>query len=104
MADIPTIFQDRIDKTLEFETPRLVSGHHNRSQRNIRKTRSGCKRYDEETRTRWIQITPQEMRIFLEKEAEWVGHRINQQGIRPLQDKLEAIMKIDIRKKNTKKS
>ena len=41
LRNIPTIFQERIDKTLEFERPRLVSRHHNRSQKNIRKTRSG---------------------------------------------------------------
>ena len=31
---------------------------------------------------------------FFKKEIEWVGHKIDQQGIRPLQDKLEVITKI----------
>ena len=35
---------------------------------------------------------------FFKKEAEWVGHQISQDGIRPLQDKLEAITKINIPK------
>ena len=35
---------------------------------------------------------------FFRQEAEWVGHRIDQNGIRPLQDRLEAITKIDIPK------
>ena len=34
------------------------------------------------------------MRIF-RKEIKWVGHKIDQRGIRPLQDKLEAITKIN---------
>ena len=33
---------------------------------------------------------------FFKKEIEWVGHKIDQQGIRPLQNKLEAITKINI--------
>ena len=36
---------------------------------------------------------------FFKEEFEWVGHKINQRGIRPLQDKLEAITKINIPKK-----
>ena len=39
---------------------------------------------------------------FFKNEAEWVGHQINQDGIRPLQDKLEAITKRNI-PKNEKK-
>ena len=35
---------------------------------------------------------------FFKKEIEWVGHKIDQQGIRPLQDELEAITKINIPK------
>ena len=36
--------------------------------------------------------------IFFKKEIDWVGHKIDQQGIRPLQDKLDAIKKINIPK------
>ena len=32
---------------------------------------------------------------FFKKETEWIGHRIDQNGIRPSQDKLEAITKIE---------
>ena len=35
---------------------------------------------------------------FFKNEAEWVGQKINQDGIRPLQDKLVAITKINIPK------
>ena len=35
---------------------------------------------------------------FFTKEIEWLGHKIDQQGIRPLQAKLEAIKKINIPK------
>ena len=32
---------------------------------------------------------------FFKKEIHWVGHKIGQHGIRPLQDKLESKTKID---------
>ena len=32
---------------------------------------------------------------FFKQEAEWIGHKIDQNGIRTLQDKLEAITKIE---------
>ena len=35
---------------------------------------------------------------FFKKEIEWVGHETDQQGIRPLHDKLDAITNIDIAK------
>ena len=36
---------------------------------------------------------------FFKKEIHWVGHKIGQHGIRPLQDKLESKTKIDTPKK-----
>ena len=43
------------------------------------------------------RLNPNKCEIF-KKEIEWVGHKIDQQGIRPLQDKLDAIKKISIPK------
>ena len=47
------------------------------------------------------KVTPKKCEFF-KKEIEWVGHKIDQQGIRPLQDKLETFTKINI-PKNEKK-
>ena len=95
LADIPTIFQKRIDKTLEIKLARLdaiiivTKG----SAENI----NGEKGNDEETGRIRTQIEPEKMRVF-RKKAEWIGHKIDQNGIQPLQDKLEAITKIEIPK------
>ena len=43
------------------------------------------------------RLHPEKYELF-KKEAEWVGHQINQDGIRPLQDNLEAITKINVPK------
>ena len=39
------------------------------------------------------RLNTKKCEIF-KKEAEWIGHKIDQNGIRPLQDKLEAITKV----------
>ena len=43
------------------------------------------------------RLNPKKCELF-RKEIEWVRHKIDQQGIRPLQDKLDAITKINIPK------
>ena len=43
------------------------------------------------------RLNPKECEFF-KKEAEWIGHKIDQNGIRPLKHKLEAITKIEIPK------
>ena len=32
---------------------------------------------------------------FFKNEIEWIGHKINQNGIRPMEDKLNAILKLE---------
>ena len=65
LADIPTIFQERIDRTLEFK-PCLARRHHNCNQRNNRETRVRSKRNNEKIRRSRIQATYEKMRIFQE--------------------------------------
>ena len=75
----------------------MVRRHINCDQKNSRETRAGGERNHEEIGRCWTQITPKK-REFFKREAEWVGHRIDRDGIRPLQDKLEAITKINMPK------
>ena len=43
------------------------------------------------------RLHPKKCEIF-GKESEWIAHRLDQNGIRPLQDKLEAVTKLKIPK------
>ena len=72
----------------------MARRHKIRNQSKRRKTRNGCKRNDEQVVRSNIQTEPEKSEFF-KKEAEWIGHKIDQNGIRPLQDKLEAITKIE---------
>ena len=98
LADVPTIFQYRIGTTLEHKRPAwlddiilVTNGNRNKHEAEVRETMTKLK----QARCR---INPEKCEFF-KKEIEWVGHQIDQQGIRPLPDKLEAITQIDIPKK-----
>ena len=101
LADIPTIFQERIDTTLEHKhlawlddiiivTKRSIDEHETEVRETMKKL--------EQTGYR---LNPKKCEFF-KKEIEWVGHKIDQQGIPPLQDKLEDITKFIIQKKTRK--
>ena len=77
LADIPNIFQD---KTLEFKHAWLDD--------------IIIVIKDEELENARYRLHPKKC-VFFKKGAEWVGHRIGQSGIRPLQDKLDAIAKVN---------
>ena len=75
----------------------MVRRHYNCDQRNSRKTRNGDKRNNEEIAEARYRLHPKKCEVF-GKEAEWIGHRLDQNGIRALQDKLEAITNLNIPK------
>ena len=89
-----TIFQERIDKTLEFKHPAWLDDI-------IIVTKGTIEKHEAEVKETMRKLKnagyrpPLKKCEFIKQEAEWVGHRIDQKGIRPLQDKLEAITKID---------
>ena len=97
LADIPTKFQERIDTTLEHKHPawlgdiiKVTKGNKDKHEGEVRETMTKLEQAGYRLNLKKID--------FFKKEIEWVGHKIGQQGIRSLQDKLEAITKIDIPK------
>ena len=93
LADIPTIFQEQIDQTLENKHPAWLD--------DILVVTKGTK--DQHKRELIDVLTKLEnagYRLrenktdFLKSEIEWVGHKIDQNGIRPLQDELKAIQEL----------
>ena len=90
LADIPTIFQEKIDQILENKRPAWlddiiivtkVSKEQHKKELIEVLTRLGNAGY----RLRENQSE------FSKTEIEWIGHKMDQNGIRPLQDKLVAI-------------
>ena len=92
-ADIPTIFQEKIDQTLENKHPAWLD--------DILVVTKGTK---EQRKRELIDVLTklenagyrlsENKTEFLKSEEEWVRHKIDQNGIRPLQDKLKAIQEL----------
>ena len=97
LADIPTIFQERIDTTLEHKQPAWLDDIIIITKDNLEKHEAEVRETVTKLEKAGDRLNPNKCE-FCKKEIEWVGHKIDQQGIRPLQDKLEAIKKINIPK------
>ena len=99
LADIPTIVPERIDKTLDFKHPAWLN--------DITVTKGSVEEHETEVKETMKKLEEAEYRMnqkkfnLFKKEAEWIGHKIGQNGIRTLQDKLGANTKIEIPKTKT---
>ena len=93
LADMPTMFQEQTDKTLEIKHPACLDcilvvskGTKEQHKREL---------IDVLTKVENAGYRLSENKIeFFISEKEWVGHKIDQNGIRPLQDKLKAIQEL----------
>ena len=93
LADIPTLFQEKIDQTLESKHPAwlddilvVTKGTKEQHKRDLidvltKLENAGCRLSENKTE-------------FFKSEVEWVGHKIDQNGIRPLQDRHKAIQEL----------
>ena len=101
LADIPTIFQEKIDKTLENKHPAWLDDI-------LVVTKETKEQYKRELRDILSKLENAGYRLsenktqFFKSEIEWVGHKIDQNRIRPLHDKLKAIQELK-ESKNEKK-
>ena len=90
-------FQERIDRTLELKHPAWLDDIVIVTKEKIEKQESEVKetmrKLDEAGYRLYLKICK-----FSRKEAEWVGHQINQDGIRPLQRQIGS----DNKNKQTK--
>ena len=93
-ADKPTIFQEKVDRTLGHQTPVWLD--------DIIIFTRGTK--EEHTRNLYSVLTKLENEgykaskkksKFYQKEAIWIGHTISQDGIRPNKEKTDAVNKLE---------
>ena len=86
LADIPTIFQEKIDQTLENKHPAWLDDI-------IVVTKGSKEQHKKELVDVLTRLENAGYRLseskseFFKTEIEWIGHKIDQNGIRPLQDK-----------------
>ena len=94
LADIPTIFQEKIDQTLEYSTPAWLNDiivvtrgdreeHENKLLDVLKKLKDAAYRASE-----------RKSEFFLNK-TKWLGHEINETGINPNKERVKA--KLDLK-------
>ena len=93
LADIPTIFQEKIDRTLEYCTPAwlddiIVVARGNKQDHEkklfdvLNKLEKTCYR-----------ASKKKSEFFMNR-IKWLGHEIDENGIKPNEEKIEAIQKL----------
>ena len=93
LADIPTIFEGKIDQTLENQHPAWLDD-------TLIVTKGTKEQHKRELTEVLTKLENASFRLsennseFFKSETEWVGHKSDQNGIRPLQDKLKAIQEL----------
>ena len=93
LSDIPTVFQEHIDKVLEFKTPVwlddiicVTSGRIDEHECEVREVLTNLQNAGYRASEKKTELFKQE--IF------WLGYHINQNGVKPKNDKTEAITKL----------
>ena len=75
LADIPTIFQERIDKTLEFKHPVWLDDIIIVTKGSAEKHEAEIKETMKKLEGAGYRLNPKKCEFF-RKESEWIGHKI----------------------------
>ena len=93
LADIPTIFQEKIDRTLEYCTPAWLDDI-------IVVTRGDRKEHEKKLfdvlkklEDAGYRASERKSEFFL-KSTKWLGHEIDETGIKPNKEKVKAILEL----------
>ena len=93
LADIPTVFQEHIDKVVEFKTPVwlddiicVTNGTIEEHERELREVLTKLQEAGYRASERKTEL--------FKKELTWLGYLINQNRVKPIQYKTDAITKL----------
>ena len=94
LSDIPMVFQEHIDKVLEFKTPvwlddiiYVTNGTADEHGRELREVLSKLERAGYRASERKTEL--------FKKILTWLGYHINHNGVKLIKDKTEAITKLE---------
>ena len=93
LADIPTVFQEHIDKVLEFKTPVWLDDIICVTNRTIEEHERELREVLTKLQEAGYRASERKTELF-KKELTWLGYLINQNGVKPIQDKADAITKL----------
>ena len=93
LVDIPTIFQEKIDRTLGYCTPAWLDDI-------IDVTRGNKQDHEKKLFKMLIKLEKAGYRVskrkseFFMNRTKWLGHEIDENGIKPNEEKVEGILKL----------
>ena len=94
LADIPTIFQEKIDRSLGYCTPEwlddiivVTSGNKQDHEKKLFDVLNKLEKAGYRASKRKSE--------FFMKQTKWLGHEIDENGIKPNEEKVEAILKLN---------
>ena len=93
LSDIPTVFQEHIDKVLEFKTPVWLDDIICVSNRTIEEHDRELREVLTKLQEAGYRASERKTELF-KKELTWLEFLINQEGVKPIKDKTEAITKL----------
>ena len=91
MADIPTIFQDKIDRTLEYYTPAWLDDIIVVTSRDREECENKLFDVLKKLEDAGYRASERKSEFFLNK-TKWFGHEIDETGIKPNKEKVKAIL------------
>ena len=94
LSDIPTMFQEHFDAVLEFKTPVWLDDIICVTNGNIEDHEKEVREVLTKLQNAGYRASEKKTELF-KKELTWLGYYINQNGIKPIRDKTEAITKLE---------
>ena len=93
LSDIPTVFQEHIDKVVEFKLPvwpdDIICVTNGTAEDHERELRDVVSKLQEAGYRANVKNTE-----LFKEELMWLGYHINQNRVKPIKDKTEAITKL----------
>ena len=94
LSDIPTVFQDHIDTELDFKTTVWLDDIICVTNGNIEDHEKEVRKVFTKLQNARYRASEKKTELF-KKELTWLGYHINQNGVKPIKDKTEAITKLE---------
>ena len=93
LSDIPTVFQEHIDKVLEFKIPVWLDDIICVTNGTIEEHEEELRKILSKLQENGYRASEKKTELF-KKELTWLGYEINQNGVKPIKDKTEAKTKL----------
>ena len=93
LSDIPTVFQEHIDKVVEIKTPVWLDDIICVTNGTIEEHEQELREVLSKLQEAGYRASGRKTELF-KKEVTWLRYQINQSGVKPIKDKTEAITKL----------